>query len=122
VSKHTKGPWKFDAEAWMIVAPWTSVEPKDSTLMGDYRGAHIADLSESHGSGKGGSRDFAKPEAEANARLIAAAPDLLASLKEAVTTLKEYLEGCDHSVGMCECGVKSVLEHASEVIAKAEQT
>lgn len=51
--------------------------------MGDYRGCIVADLSASIGhSPEGQSRREAIPEMKANARLIAAAPDLLALAKQ----------------------------------------
>jgi hypothetical protein len=57
------------------------------------------------------------PNSEANARLIAAAPDLLEALKEVVQHLKEddALFPALHPIGKCP-----VLEMAKAVIAKAE--
>jgi len=46
-------------------------------MMGDYKGVIIADLSVGHGG-----RNHAFSEAEANAHLIAAAPDLLEACNE----------------------------------------
>ena len=59
---------------------------------------------------------------EANARLIAAAPDMLGALIEAY---KFYLEAiddygpCDHAVNICVCGLKGQAEEIKEIIESA---
>ena len=62
-------------------------------------------------------------EDEANAKLIAAAPDLLEALR---AMLKEFEQPdweiwCDHSVGICNCSAIRILENAKETIKKATQ-
>lgn len=52
--------------------------------MGDFRGVVIADLRSAHGG-----RELAFAEAEANARLISAAPELLAALKLVMAMLED---------------------------------
>ena len=73
-TQHTKGNWILvysKGNPTMIetvrVKSWD-----DNSLMGDYQGCIIADFTESHGL-----RNHAFKEAKANAKLIAAAPDLL---------------------------------------------
>ena len=60
----------------------------------------------------------------ANARLIAASPDMLAALKLAETHIAQELKDlgeCDHAVNICYCGLAADLEVIRGVIAKAEQ-
>jgi hypothetical protein len=76
MNNHTPGPWEFDKETWTIrVKEW-----EHNTQMGDYRGCIVASFDEAHGN-----REHAFDEAEANARLIAAAPEMYEALK----TLKQ---------------------------------
>lgn len=95
-SKHTPGPWTFHR-------PWSGFSqitgPNDELVFG------IA----------AGSVDEKRPdcECEANARLIAAAPDLLAALK----TLSHYDQEPD-AVGMTE--YDAALAAALAAIARAE--
>ena len=59
----------------------------------------------------------------ANARLIAAAPDLLEALKEARDYVRQDLKNigpCEHDVGHCVCGILSMLHRMEEAIARAE--
>jgi len=62
MSKHTKSPW--------------AVHPTDSTIVVDKTGADVA--------GASGDYENNYEELEANARLIAASPELLEALKHAV--------------------------------------
>lgn len=61
-------------------------------------------------------------EAEANIRLMAAAPDMLEALEALLLEAEELSEGegCDHSVGICWCSYFRVLDRAREAIAKAK--
>jgi len=65
---------------------------------------------------EGGSMD----EIEANARLIAAAPTLLAALKEAENALADYVPTLEKQGAMMGYG-SSVLKIVRETIAKAEE-
>jgi hypothetical protein len=90
---YTPGPWHFSDDG-TIRSDIPAL--KKSNLMGDYRGAIIADIQYSvnqHDTewGQPTSRAHAIPEAEANARLIAAAPDLLAELRSCAVSLGMYL-------------------------------
>ena len=81
--KYTKGSWFLEKSDWTIRSKvWG-----ESDMMGDYKGVIIADLSVGHGG-----RDHAFPEAEANARLIAAAPDLLEACKKARQFIENGVE------------------------------
>ena|SRR5690242_12179092 len=65
----------------------------------------------------------ARNDGEANARLIAAAPELLAALKAVTDDAEQAIKdigGCDHSVGICCCDIIGNVEHARTAIAKAE--
>lgn len=60
---------------------------------------------------------------DANARLIAAAPDLLFHLKVAAKFYQDELKeigGCDHPVNICCCDIVRELEDIQDAIAKAE--
>lgn len=103
MANHTPGPWTMrkvgSFEEFEIEA-----ESEDST------GKFIVDVAPSVAH-------------EANARLIAAAPDLLAVAKAAEKFYVAELEaigGCDHPVNICCCGIVSELETLRDAIAKAE--
>ena len=66
MSKHTKGPWKVDYTKQNVRAGL---------------GVNVAFCGESGVYGVNGSQSVGVMEARANARLIAAAPDLLAALQ-----------------------------------------
>lgn len=93
MSKHTPGPWVLRAEHWM-----------PSVVIGESVW-HAATIT---GRERPGERD-------ANARLIAAAPDLLAALKE----MLDKGEGCAAcGSGAPGCGCR--YERARAAISKAE--
>lgn len=103
MSKHTPGPWHTDDAPEHAIAVCTN------------SGETVADV-------------FPNADAQsgvttyANARLIAAAPELLEALKDLAkrhaTTVKEC-GGCDHSVGICWCDDIRALDDANAAIAKA---
>jgi hypothetical protein len=90
-ARHTPGPWFVDPEC-----------------NGNISAEHNHQLAIVTARYVGERPDYA--EAKANARLIAAAPELLDALRDAVK--------------QCDCGINHVrgcwTEHAREVIAKAE--
>jgi hypothetical protein len=85
---HTPGPWVIVTAEDGTVESIRVEEWKRNNLMGDFRGSIICDLSASHGG-----RPHAYKEAEANARLIAAAPELLAENQRIREALQYYAEG-----------------------------
>ena len=94
---HTPGPWTID-------------EDGDTNVMGETIAIGILDP-QGHRVGEADGRDLSLPEAEANARLIAAAPELLAALV-ALLPLSETRDG--HLYG-------SEFVAADAAIAKATQ-
>jgi hypothetical protein len=85
-AKHTPGPWQVSRDndtTLTIVAPWSDKVRTGAEGWGDYRGIHTASIT--HHSGYGA---VPREHAEANAALIAAAPELLEALKE----LKQLLD------------------------------
>lgn len=81
MSKHTPGPWRVETETTLV---WGACNSDDQTTRG--MGYPIADCrtAPSGSWASGPSED----EGEANARLIAAAPDLLAALHDAQARLR----------------------------------
>lgn len=99
--------------------------------MGDYRGPLIADFTDSVGHGPNGqSRRFAIPEMQANALLIAAAPEMLEQLTEArkdMAILREalgFIVGADdkemHQVALVRTLLDFRMFGINRVTAKAE--
>ena len=85
-----------------------------NNLMGDYRGCIVADFTASHGG-----RKHAYEEAEENAKLIVKAPEMFDMLVELTKEWEEELKeigGCDHSVGLCVCGLKKMVDDAIKLI------
>jgi hypothetical protein len=98
--KHTPGPWGVSAISPNIV------------VQHDFMGATNVQVGSA--SGYTGSPFFpSDEEAIANARLIAAAPELLEALKEAIETIK-FLSTRDNS-----WGEQIVCEDLQAIVAKA---
>ncbi|WP_369952120.1 hypothetical protein [Ralstonia syzygii] len=96
-AKHTPGPWEWDGNVWSYdsdnEAPWLVQSGSDHrvfVLMGSIR-----------------------CNEEADARLIAAEPELLEALQEAISLI-ESIDGRDNS-----CDPKSDLSDLKAAIAKA---
>ena len=117
-AKHTPGPWHYDEETMTVrVKEW-----KGNPFMADYRGSIIADFQESHGgrwrmesSGLEGLKDAI----EANARLIAAAPELLEVCKGLLAAIRDRFPGIEKQVETA-AGLQSEYHCAVAAIAKAE--
>lgn len=78
MAEHTPGPWRFDQD-------WHRIP----TILGA-DGAHVATVEKDnfiHGKFPGIGHTEPKPERDANARLIAAAPELLAALSGLLSDL-----------------------------------
>lgn len=98
-SKHTPGPWK--------------VSPTDDTVVIDATGAEVAAVDGDYNA------PDTWPQTEANACLIAAAPDLMNALKRAFS----YVEAAVAKDGGIEhCQIEYRVDHDAVVaaIAKAE--
>jgi hypothetical protein len=104
-AQHTPGPWV--AHALMVTeADWTP-------------GSHGKGIAHC---GVGMRLNTDLEASEANARLIAVAPELYAELEKQVAHNEDTLEElgpCDHSVGVCHCGVRRDVENARALLAKA---
>ncbi len=104
MAKHTPGKW--------VVEPYSSKRPKQWAIRANNRDGCLRPV----GYIFDGSTQFPPEEREATARLIAAAPDLLATLK-ALEYPDEPGRFCDHAAEPCpRC------EAARAAIAKAEAT
>lgn len=104
-AQHTPGPWIFEAipaEAHTVVE---HVDEDDLFWISDAGPGNGDVLATIHPGGSG--------DAEANARLIAAAPDLYAAIKSAMPYL-------DQTIGPCVDGCNCLLHDFHAALAKAE--
>ena len=85
MSEHTPGPWRVEQDTTLI---WGKCDPEDRSTFG--MGYPIAEARVMFGHGSPFCRSARHDEAEANARLIAAAPDMLAVLKKVRETDDAY--------------------------------
>jgi hypothetical protein len=100
ISSHTPGPWRVDARKKEGTSKgYAYVLVRANGALGQ-----VATVFENH---------------EPNARLIAAAPDLLAALRECVRLLHNYHTGDDSDLGELAAGAE---ERARAAIAKVEST
>lgn len=97
MSNHTPGPWKIEP---VFIGP-------HGTHFGEYRFPHQAV--------DGHSREYPRDEAEANARLIAAAPALYDAAQFALSVLSVY------PMEMSERMAIEQLEAALKLVEKGEQ-
>ena len=79
-TKHTRGPWKQSDRRNI---GWTLIEPEEG-------GAVICKILTRHPTGQREKGDF--QEEGANAKLIAAAPDLLEALKTCRDALRDHVQ------------------------------
>jgi len=99
---HTKGPWQ-------VVYPLNDLSITEIRTLRDEQTGHVATIGVS----------FVDSETQANARLIAAAPDLLAALKRTLARLESHtasIETCD-----LPSGTELALDQARAAIAKATE-
>lgn len=96
MKNHTPGPWHVELGGFVYSE---TKKVADVGLNGGYFASKISP----------------EPERTANARLIAAAPELLEALEDAATQLQ-----CD--CGHPHCGRCKDYKHYAEVIAKARRT
>lgn len=116
--KHTPGPWRVEGGTTLV---WGACDSEDQSSLG--MGYPITKCHTLLGPEPYHKRGARPDEAEANAHLIAAAPDLLEALQIAVKALHEAEailggEYGDHYGPFCEMMIK--LEYAAgAVITKA---
>ena len=101
MSEHTPGPWS--------IGPTEGIGQRGRLYVVDAAGVRVADCEAE----KVSERRFARSMSEdaSNARLVAAAPDLLA-------VLEEIAEGCGHE----RCHVAKWITKARRAVAKATGT
>ena len=107
ISKHTPGPWEFEDE--------TIFTRRKKRLVARTGGVVYTEDTPTH--------QEHVAQAIANARLIAAAPEMLEALEAGFEALKRNLEDlgdCDHNVGICYCGDWDRLDKMKAAIAKAK--
>jgi hypothetical protein len=108
--RHTPGPWKPDRKYGLgRDGKW-----QDFKITGPDKRSICSCSPASKREGE---------QIEANAHLIAAAPELLEALEKLTPITKEILETigtCDHSVGVCNCDLIMALEKSKTAIAKAK--
>ncbi len=107
MSKHTPGPWRFsDNTKWWKTNPFSVTVPKKGV-----HGTAVANIP--------ARATISMEEAQANARLIAAAPDLL----EALDSLARYADTCELFIKETHPGKAAALRervtNARAAIAKA---
>jgi hypothetical protein len=116
-TKHTPGPW--DAQTWNYKNPQTgTLERSVPVVVSQQREMRIAELD----SDAGHANPYTIPldEASANARLIAAAPDLLGALKALFSAAKEADDIYGEQYGESLCSI-AVWQMVAAAIAKAEE-
>ena len=110
MAQHMPGPWKWTDNSWAI-----------STVY-DAKWNPVAECRINSDATEDNQDEF-EAQKDANARLIAAAPELLEALKEARDYVRQDLKNigpCEHDVGHCVCGILSMLRRMEEAISKAE--
>ena len=100
MNKHTKGPWKF--------IPWMG---RFMVVTDDGHGDMIAKMPDNR------HEPVTAPRNEANARLIAAAPDMLEALKRVVLFMDSPLCHCGACAAIRAAIAKATGEEALEVTA-----
>ena len=118
MTKHTPGPWVVEKNTTLI---WGACDSDDKSTHG--MGFPIAEARlTTPGWAK---RSFADCEPEANAHLIAAAPELLEALKKAETLLNhmgDILNGLDAVTAEDAAMAAPIFEAVRAAIIKAEGT
>lgn len=112
-SKHTPGPWSVEDPMGADVGLWivqSDLEPRQWSSI-----AIVTDDEDGQARDEGG-RFIGRAEQEANARLIAAAPDMLAALKAFMAEHDDTYDGEPMSAGMSE-----FIDKARAAITTAEE-
>ena len=92
-SKHTPGPWMYGALS-VSRKDWRKLQPIGETAYGICGATLVVAIS--------GFGNATKPEDEANARLIAAAPELLEALKHARSQMQHPDQMIDDAIAKAE--------------------
>ena len=105
MSGHTPGPWTLDTAGWPLIINGPGDEPEQPSIV-----ALI------HGNTEGPKDYYSYPDdvAEANARLMTAAPELLAALQNTLELLSDR-----HDICTPDCTPDCVVALARAAIKKA---
>lgn len=104
MSEHTPGPWSLEPPKSSPFTPQANNRVWPSTAWANHRRDPICQLSS-----QGAAPPDIDPEAQANARLIAAAPELLAALKSLIENVET---GSYESTGQCIADCRAVIAKA----------
>ena len=115
--KHDPGPWAVKKD-W--IGPESYGDGDSIPVFPVNGGVAICDVVAVNGVGL--NRPDIQEKAEANARLIAIAPelpDVIIQLMDDIKTLIDG-EGCDHDAGICNCHFIGALEWADGILKRIE--
>lgn len=105
--EHTPGPWRADNRGLYIF-------DKENIMICEIRGWGYLSTTMSEAE--------AVKKQKANADLIAAAPEMaegfIEAIKEEIQTLEDC-GPCDHSTGICVCGLEAQIGSHKDIIEKA---
>lgn len=118
-TKHTPGPW-YAGEPFEIF-PGAGLRFHISQAEGAPYTPHYSDVAQFVAETISSEKLAIQ---QANARLIAAAPELLAALEDCQTALEWAIEqgggpACEHEAGVCFCNEKNALNYARAALRKA---